>query len=67
MLDAKAHDEIAHEQFIAGIRDSQVCSKVRDAAPEYRPLSQLLLVTELDTSHKRQSPVYKRGTVCLLD
>lgn len=28
--------------------------RVRDAAPEYRPRSQLLLVTELETSHRRQ-------------
>lgn len=41
--------------------------RAKDAAPEYRPRSQLLLVTELDTGHKRQSPTYKRGTVCLLD
>jgi len=40
--------------------------RVRDAAPECRPLSQLLLVTELDTSHKRQSHT-QRQTVCFLD
>lgn len=40
--------------------------RVRDAAPECRPLSQLLWVTELDTSHRRQILTHKRGTVCHL-
>lgn len=41
--------------------------RVRDAAPEYRPPSQLLLVTGLDPGQRRQSSTHKRGTVRLPD
>lgn len=48
-------------------------SSGQGCSAEYRPLSQLLLVTELDSSHERHSPIqneeplsdYKWGRVCV--